>query len=175
MRILSVIAVLGGCLLLTPTPSWSQLGPKNPQPPKPAPAPTPAAPPAGAALSKVTPEQVASALTAAGFRAQVTTKDKSKYVTTKMRNFNVTVSFYTCDAQGCGSLQFISWFSDKLTLEWVNAWNNRWRYAKAAVDKDGDLEFSLDVMASGGITLENVKENARIFDYLLDELTKFNP
>jgi len=175
MRILSVIALLGGCLLLMPGPSLAQLGPKNPQPPKPTPAPTTPAAPAGGALTKITPEQVASALTAAGFRAQVTTRDKSKYVTTKMRNFNVTVSFYACDAQGCGSLQFVSWFSDKVELDWVNAWNNKWRYTKAAVDKDGDLEFSLDVLVSGGITIENVKENAKVFDYLLDELTKFSP
>src|SRR5262249_53007306 len=121
MRILSVIAVLGGCLLLTPTPSLAQLGPKGPQP-------TPKAPPpaaAGGALSKVTPEQVAAALTAAGFRAQVNTKGNTKFVTTKMRNFNVSVAFYACDAQGCGSVQFISWFTDKVPLEWVNAWNDR--------------------------------------------------
>ena len=176
MRILSVIAVLGGCLLLAPSPSLAQLGPKNPQPPKPAPAPAPAPAPTGGALSKLTPEQVASAITAAGFRAQVaTSKDNKKYVTTKMRNFNVTVSFYSCDSEGCGSIQFISWFSDKVNLDWVNAWNDRWRYTKAAIDKDGDLSFSLDVLASGGVTIENVKENAKIFDYLLDELTKFNP
>src|SRR5262245_34696070 len=112
MRILSVIAVLGGCLLLTPTPSFSQLGPKGPQPaPKPAPA------PAGGALSKVTAEQVASALTAAGFRAQVVTKGNNKFVTTKMRNFNVSAAFFACDGQGCGSMQFISWFNDKVNLD----------------------------------------------------------
>jgi len=104
-----------------------------------------------------------------------TSKDNKKYVTTKMRNFNVTVSFYSCDSEGCGSIQFISWFSDKVNLDWVNAWNDRWRYTKAAIDKDGDLSFSLDVLASGGVTIENVKENAKVFDYLLDELTKFNP
>jgi Putative bacterial sensory transduction regulator len=172
MRILSVIAaVLGGCLLLTPDLSLAQLGPKGPQPK----APPPAA--AGGALSKVTPEQVAGALTAAGFRAQVqvNTSNNTKFVTTKMRNFNVSVGFYACDAQGCGSMQFISWFTDKVPLEWVNAWNDRWRYVKLAINKEGELVVSLDVLASGGITIENIKENARVFDVLLDELTKFDP
>jgi hypothetical protein len=172
MRILSVIAVLGGCLLLTASPSLAQLGPRNPQPPKPAPAPATAT---GGAFSKVTPEQVASALTQAGYRAQVTTKNNNKFVTTKMHNFNVTVTFYGCDMQGCGSLQFISWFNDKVTLDFVNAWNARWRYTKAAIDNDGDLAFSLDVLAAGGVTLDNVRENAKLFDALLGELTKFNP
>ena len=178
MRILSVIAVLGGCLLLMPSPSLAQLGPKNPQPPRPAPAPAPGG--AGGALSKITPEQTAAALTAAGYRAQVaTTKDKAptKYVTTKMHNgdFTVTVYFAQCDAQGCGSLQFTSWFNDKLPPDWVNAFNFQFRFGRAALDKDGDLRFSLDVGLWGGITLENLKEYARLFDALLDELTKFDP
>jgi len=50
-----------------------------------------------------------------------------------------------------------------------------WHYIKAAVDKDGELAFSLDVLASGGITIENIKENDGVFDVLLDELTKFDP
>jgi hypothetical protein len=163
MRIPSMIAVLACCLLTTADQSLAQLGPKG----------QPSA--AGQVLSRITPEQLAAALTQAGFRSQVTTGNNEKYVKSTMHGFNITVILKDCNNQGCGNYGFVTWFGDKVNLDFVNAWNNQWRFAKASIDSDGDLEFSSDVLVAGGVTLENVKENAKAFDSLLGALTEFKP
>src|SRR5712691_5642542 len=122
MRIPSMIAVLACCFLTTADQSLAQLGPKG----------QPSA--AGQVLSRITPEQLAAALTQAGFRSQVTTSNNEKYVKSTMHGFNVTVILKDCNNQGCGNYGFVTWFGDKVNLDFVNAWNNQWRFGKASID-----------------------------------------
>ena len=162
MRMLFVI-VLGCSFLIAAHPSLAQLGPRTQQP--------------AGALSRVTPEQVASAMTQAGFSSRVQTSKNEKYITTTMSGFNVRVFFFDCNNQGCGNFQDWSGFTkqESFTLEYVNAWNNQWRFAKANLDSDGNLIFSADVVVGGGVTLDNIKATAQLFDGLMSELAKFNP
>ncbi len=62
-----------------------------------------------------------------------------------------------------------------LNLEFVNAWNTQWRFAKANLDNEGNLVFTSDLFLDGGVTAENIKLSAGLFDYLLGELNQFNP
>jgi hypothetical protein len=165
MRLCSVLAVLACSLSLAIAPSLAQLGPPGPGP----------GPAASQILTKVTPEQVAAALIQAGYPSQVQTSNNQKYVSSKLAGFNILVRFADCDNQGCGNYGFVTWFQDKVTLNFVNAWNAQYRFAKADIDSDGDVEFSSDALAAGGVTLENVKENARAYAALLSALTQFKP
>jgi Putative bacterial sensory transduction regulator len=94
-----------------------------------------------------------------------------------MSGYNVRVFFFDCNNQGCGNFQYWSGFTkqESFTLEYVNAWNNQWRFAKANLDSDGNLIFSADVVVGGGVTLDNIKATAQLFDGLMSELAKFNP
>ena len=94
-----------------------------------------------------------------------------------MSGFNVTVVPYDCKAQGCSSIQFWTGFSADafLNLAFVNAWNTQWRFAKANLDSQGNLVFTSDLFLDGGVTAENIKMSAGLFDYLLGELNQFNP
>ena len=89
----------------------------------------------------------------------------------------VGVSFNTVPFAAPGyNFQYWSGFTkqESFTLEFVNAWNNQWRFAKANLDSDGNLIFSADVVG-GGVTLDNIKATAQLFDGLMSELAKFNP
>ena len=64
MRILVLLAMLGGCLLINTDNGFAQVGPRQ----------TPGGG-GGQVVSRVTPEQVAAALTQAGMRSQVVTQN----------------------------------------------------------------------------------------------------
>jgi hypothetical protein len=131
----------------------------------------------GAAMSRIQPDKLAAILTAAGYPSEVQSDNSGLYVATTMSGFNVTVVPYDCKAQGCGSIQFWTGFSadPSIDLEFVNAWNNQWRFAKTSLDTQGNLIFTADMFLDGGVTAENIKLNAGLFDYLLGELNQFNP
>jgi len=156
MRNLCMATVLACCFLL-PEASFAQLGPKGQT---------------NQILSKVTPEQVAAALIQAGFASKVVTQDNERVVQVTMHGFNAFVFFYGCDKQGCQAYQFFAGFSDKVTSDYINAANQRLLFLKASMTNDGTF-LTMDSLATGGITLDNVKENAKMFDSQVPEF--FNP
>jgi len=161
MRIVSLIALVVGCLLMNADYSFAQLGPRAQQQPA-----------AGQALSRVTPEQVATALTQAGIRSQVATVNNEKIVRMTIGQLKSPAVFFSdCNNQGCGNLSFMAFIAADAswTLDVMNTWNSQWRYAKASLDSDGSVSFSMDVLVSGGVTLENIKENGKLFAALLEK------
>jgi hypothetical protein len=160
MRILFITAVLGGLLLATSSQSYAEEERAG-----------------GAVIARIQPDKLAAILTAAGYPAEVQSDNSGTYVATTMSGFNVTVVPYDCKAQGCSSIQFWTGFSadQSINLEFVNAWNNQWRFAKTSLDAQGNLIFTADMFLDGGVTAENIKVNAGLFDYLLGELNQFNP
>jgi hypothetical protein len=161
MRILSLMAVFVCLLLATPVQSTAQEEQR-----------------AGSGLyTRIQPEDLAALLTAAGYQSKVQSDESGKYIATTMSGFNVAVIPYDCQAQGCSSLQFWTGFGAdaSLNLKFVNAWNSQWRFAKAALDAQGNLLFTQDLFLDGGVSADNIKTNAALFDYLLGELNQFNP
>lgn len=160
MRILFLTAVLGGLLVATLSQSYAQEERAG-----------------GATISRIQPDKLAAILTAAGYPSQVQSDNSGTYIATTMSGFNASVYPYDCKAQGCSSIQFSAAFGAdaSLTLEFVNAWNAQWRFAKANLDGEGNLIFTADMFLDGGVTAENIKLNAGLFDYLLGELSQFNP
>jgi Putative bacterial sensory transduction regulator len=161
MRSLVMIAVCGCFLLATPAPSNAQDEQRAP----------------GGVISRIQPDDLAAILTAAGYRSEVQSDNSGKYVATTMSGYSVLVFPYDCKAQGCSSIQFWTGFSadPALDLEFANAWNTQWRFAKANLDVQGNFIFTSDVFLDGGVTAENIKASAGLFDYLLGELNQFNP
>lgn len=160
MRMFSLAAVLG-LLMMIPAQANAEEGER-----------------VGAApFSRVQPEKLAEILTAAGYDSEVLSDEFGKYLATNMSGFSVLVFPYDCQASGCSSMQFWTGFTadPSLNVEFANAWNLQWRFAKAYLDGDGNFNMSQDVMFDGGVTAENVTANARLFDYLLGELQQFNP
>ena len=49
------------------------------------------------------------------------------------------------------------------------------RFAKANLDDQGNFIFTYDIMLDGGVSAENIKVGAGLFDYLLGELNQFSP
>jgi Putative bacterial sensory transduction regulator len=163
MRILVLIAVLGGCLLMNVDHSFGQLGPKQGG--------AAGQQAAGQVVSRITPEQLATVLTQAGMRSQVaTTQDGQKYVKVSVGELKSPyVALGNCNNQGCGDLLFGAYFNadPNVTADNVNAWNAQYRFAKVYLDSDGGVAFELDMTLAGGVTLENIKENGRLFAALL--------
>lgn len=102
------------------------------------------------------PEQVATALRDAGYKAELKTNDKGEpFISSASNGESFTVEFYGCKGKtDCGSFQFYGWYKkDALfTTDFTNEWNMKKRFLKAAIDKDGDLSIYMDVTGIGKMT-----------------------
>jgi hypothetical protein len=165
MRILALLAMLGGCLLINTDNALAQVGPRT----------SPGGGGGGQVISRVTPEQVAAALTQAGMRSQVVTQNNQKFVKMTIGEFkSPIVAFYDCNNQGCGNLEFVAFFNADagFTADAMNQWNQQYRFAKVYVDTDGGAVFEMDMWLTGGVTMENIKENAKVFGALLSKFAE---
>ena len=127
-------------------------------------------------VTTVTAQQVVTVLQSVGYRASVATgTDGSKYVKSSMSGFNMAVQFFLCRNDNCESLWFNATFQKDpslFTANFLNAWNGRNRFARGVVDDNGDFHLLFDVNLAGGVTLDNIAQNAQLFDNLISELVK---
>ena len=127
-------------------------------------------------VTKITPEQFTAILKRAGYPSSVRQSDNQKFVLTKMQDYAVYVQFYDCDSKGCPAIQFWVKFAkdDAMTINYANAWNNQYRFAKAVIAPDGGLIFELDATFVDGVTQGHIEETCKLFDVLLDEFNGFH-
>jgi Putative bacterial sensory transduction regulator len=128
-------------------------------------------------VTTVTAKQVATVLQSAGYRASVITDaDGSKSVKSTMNNTTIWVTFAACNNDNCSVIRFYTgWQRDPngpLTINFANTWNANWRYAKAYIADNGNFYFVLNVDLEAGVTLDTIKSEAGLFDYLLGEFLK---
>src|SRR6266567_645074 len=145
MRFHTAIAI-GCCSLLTAT-GLSLAQPKIPDKEKSQPESQPQI------ITSVTVEQIATVLQGAGYRAEVATgSNGKKFIKTAMNGAGVAVYFYGCTNENCNSLSFSTYLKKdpNRSVAYANAWNIRYRFAKAYIDGDGDLVFDLDIDLLGG-------------------------
>ena len=72
-----------------------------------------------------------------------------------------------------GKLLWISVYFAKAPLETINRWNTQTKFSRAVLDRLGDREFAVieyQVDASGGVTLEMIRQMMRRFD---EEVLRF--
>ena len=64
----------------------------------------------------------------------------------KINGLDYSIFFYNCTKNGnCTSICFSSAFQAKPSLETINSWNGRKRFAFGFLDKDGDAALGMDV------------------------------
>jgi hypothetical protein len=127
-------------------------------------------------VTTITAEQVVSVLQSAGYRATVVTQtDGPKYVKVGMSGINAFVLLGTCTNDNCATVEFyVLWAKSPLyTLDYVNAWNYNTLFTKLSLDSDSDLKLTHGVNLDGGITLDNIKQNALMFDATIGALNSF--
>ena len=94
----------------------------------------------------------------------------------RIEGLNYDVYFDDCkQGANCGSLMFyIVWGQGlgKISLEEVNSWNQRKRYAHAFLDKDGDPALQMDVMTKPGMTAENLNTYFQLWSQIIVEFQR---
>ena len=123
------------------------------------------------AISVADPKFVAEV--ARGYGSVVIEKDSDGDPLLKCRSEGIaySIAFYNCKAdQVCRSIQFRSGFTHKgVKLERINEWNQKKRYAKALLDKEGDPIIRMDFNVVGGISRANLDDVMDLWTRLLKE------
>jgi hypothetical protein len=79
----------------------------------------------------------------------------------KIEGVSYVIAFYDCQSgQNCKSLQFAAYWTkgSSATLEVTNRYNNKMRFGKAYIDKDGDLALDMSIELQYGMSRENLDE-----------------
>lgn len=94
------------------------------------------------------------------------------YILGRIQGIRYRIVFYEY-RDGSISLMFTaSWKSEgKISLEQVNQWNKRCRFAKAYLDDDSDVGFDMDIELDGGVGKENLEH---IFERWTSLLSDFS-
>lgn len=123
-----------------------------------------------------TPEEVASALQKAGYKAELKKdKDGNTFIASAANGQNFSIQFYDCNEERCTSMQFYSWYKkqDYFSPALANDWNAHRRFLKVAIDDQGDLSEYFDVSLVGGMTEAHFADLVDWFAVTDAELAKF--
>ncbi len=111
------------------------------------------------------PAGVAAAVQAAGYKAELKPNKRGKpFIASATNGSDYAIDFCNCDdddkAVGCKTLMFSSWWKAQSwhTIALANAYNAKYTFGRAYIDKDGDLNLELAVTTTGGLTLDNFKD-----------------
>lgn len=130
---------------------------------------------ASAAGRGITAQEMAALLQEQGYKAKVEVDDDGDpMVRTRMGGVGVTVFFYDCNDQRCGSLQFQTGLDlEKGTTPAVtNRFNREYRYASAYLDEENDpfLQFDFEVLHTQHT--EHVVSQIDVWEELLGEFLR---
>ncbi|MGX5801215.1 YbjN domain-containing protein [Bradyrhizobium sp. Arg314] len=90
----------------------------------------------------------------------------------RIEGVKYVIYFYGCeDHDNCKSLQFSTGYTDALSAEQANAWNEKYRWVKA-YSGDGS-NFKMDVSFAGGITRANLEEQFSNWDSMAGNIKDF--
>jgi len=125
------------------------------------------APAAAQNLGANNPAAIAAVLQQAGYRAEIT-KDASNdpMIRSAAGGKNFQVLFYGCtNNKDCTTVQFYAAFAHKgVTLEKINNFNKRMRWARVYLDNDADPVIEMDLnMDEGGIARANFRDNLDVW------------
>lgn len=136
------------------------------------------APPAMAqAVTSLRPQSLATAIQAAGYRAELT-KDSSgdPMIRSSSSGTDFAVFFYNCkDNTGCTTIQFFVAFAARpgATLQSVNHWNATNRFARAYLADNGDARLEMDLnIEPGGIGQPLFVDSLAIWTSLMADFEK---
>ena len=137
--------------------------------------------PAGAAVVGFNPDQIAQLFNTAGFKSQVIENNKNKMVQTTFWGdssdiFSGAFGIYCNDKGQCAGMTVFANLGkvDAVDAAWVNAWNNRYFFVRAYLNKDGNLIFDWDALLMN-VSTDDVVLTAKIFKQIVDQSTDFKP
>ena len=123
------------------------------------------------------PEGVAQIMREEGYKAVVKTRENgSIHIEGAQGKWTFEVDFYSCHlVKGCESLQFYAWYKREpgYTLERINLWNSSKRFLKVAIDKDDNLETTMDVSLVGKTTYANFADTLDWWSVMSSDLFDF--
>jgi hypothetical protein len=151
--------------------------------------PRPPSPPAGgggggqtAGLQIVTPEEVAGILKDEKYFKNMRVEaikvgERPALRVASWRGFPVIIIFVDCKTEGCLSVEIITGAKapSHIDLQYVNAWNLKFRFTKMTLDKDNNYQLRMDANFAGGVTRENVISNLLWYDRFLELLKTKSP
>jgi hypothetical protein len=108
----------------------------------------------------------------------VTTNDnKTKFVRAKVNSVQIVVLPEVCNEGKCLALWFYTNFGKQkdVDLKWINAWNAKYLFGKAFLDKDGKLGFDMTIHFAAGMVPEYVTGSAVVFASAMKTLFSFKP
>ncbi|WP_217573637.1 YbjN domain-containing protein [Mesorhizobium sp. GbtcB19] len=90
----------------------------------------------------------------------------------RVEGVKYVIYFYGCENhENCKSLQFSTGYTDPLTADQANAWNEKYRWVKA-YSGDGS-NFKMDVSFAGGITRANLEQQFANWDSMAGNIKDF--
>lgn len=128
-------------------------------------------------LLKAEAPAIAKILADMGYKGLVSADDDG---TPSVESASSGAKFYVdmlnCDQshKDCTTAQIYAGFTTtkKLTLDQVNDWNSKHRFARLYLDKDQDPWVEMDVNFEGGIPRVNFEDSLGVWFSLLDDVKK---
>lgn len=124
----------------------------------------------------VTAGEVADALQAKGFKAQIGKDSQGDpKITSGADGSDFTILFFDCEKGRCQSYQFLAGFDLKagMTLAEINKWNTDYRYGQAYLDDENDPHIAMDADVEHGATTEALENNIARWEGTLINFKKF--
>ncbi len=180
-------AALLGCSLFLASAALAQpILPPGEEPPK------PPSPPAGgggggggaptAGLQIVTPDEVAGILKDEKYFKNMRVEaikvgERPALRVASWRGFPVVIIFVDCKTEGCLSVEIFTSAKapSQIDLQYVNAWNLKFRFTKMTLDKANNYQLRMDADFAGGVTRENVVSNLMWYDHFLEVMKTKSP
>jgi hypothetical protein len=133
--------------------------------------------PAGAQMvASATPQSVVRALQAAGYKAELATDTGGDpMIRSSAAGAKFTVFFFGCEKNAnCGEIQFYAGWTDKVSLEQINAWNRKHRFGRAYLDDKGEVNIEYDVNLEGaGVSDALFRNDLELWDSLMGEFQTY--
>ena len=126
-------------------------------------------------IKTTTANEIADTLKAAGYRAEIISSTERPYVRSGIGGYTVLVQLFDCKAEACSSIQFWAALKkiDKFSVSFVEGWNDRWRFAKFHLTKDGDLHVEYDIDLSGGVSSDYIKQAVLLYERMLARMNEY--
>ncbi len=118
-----------------------------------------------------------AALQRAGFTGEANTQGRDVSVIGHVGPLPFQAFLGNCDPSGggCTEIEFYAGFTGagRVTLERINGWNNRTRFARASLDPDGSPSLQMDVSLNGGVSPEGLKLQLQTWGAVLETYAAF--
>ena len=127
-------------------------------------------------VSAKDPQSVVAALQAKGFQAELGTTAGEPSIVSGAGGVKFSIFFENCtDGKACTTVSFVTGFTDvDATLDQVNDWNRKNRFARAYIDAEDDPVLKMDVdLDHQGLTRASFGEYVDIWSALAPKYLAF--